>query len=102
VDRAFGSHSLALVGVLDPDRDRLGQIIEYTYDLANFRLNAHGSGPFCNFQLPNAPSVAGVYAVTLGEELVYVGECQSVSARFGTRGLRPHRSTELPRRRPID
>jgi hypothetical protein len=80
VDRTFGSHSFALVGVLDPERDRLGQIIEYTYDLANVPLNAHGSGPFCNFQLPNAAAVAGVYAVTVRNELVYVGECQKVSS----------------------
>jgi hypothetical protein len=86
VDRTFGSHSFALVGVVDPERDRLGQIIEYTYDLANVRLNAHGNGPFCNFQLPNAATVAGVYAVTVRDDLVYVGECQNVSARFGPGG----------------
>lgn len=86
MDRTFGGHSFALVGVLDPERDRLGQIIEYTYDLANVRVNAHGSGPFCSFQLPNAATVAGVYAVTVRNELVYVGECQNLSARFGPGG----------------
>ena len=84
--RKFGNHSFALVGALEPERDRLGQIIEYAYDLANVRVNVHGHGPFCSFQLPQAAAVAGVYALTIRDQLLYVGECKSASARFGSGG----------------
>ena len=79
MDRTFGSHSFALVGVLDPERDCLGQIISTlttSPTSASMRMAADRSAVF---QLPTAATVAGVCAVTVRDELVYVGECQNLS-----------------------
>lgn len=50
------------------------------------QLNPHGHGPFCRFELPRLPASAGVYAISVGPEVVYVGECQNFAERFGPRG----------------
>src|SRR5271168_5115398 len=50
-------------------------------------LNRHGAGPFCRFQIPSGWNAAGLYALTLDVEVVYVGKCDTpLSVRFGPRG----------------
>jgi len=50
------------------------------------KLNPHGDGPFCRFQLPALSASSGVYAIVIGEDVVYIGECQNLSERYGPRG----------------
>ena len=45
-------------------------------------LNRHGSGPFCKFKISGRLQVCGVYVLTAGEQLRYVGECANLSKRF--------------------
>jgi hypothetical protein len=48
----------------------------------NLRLNRYGTGPFCKFKIPRRFQVSGVCVLTAEQELRYVGECASLSARF--------------------
>lgn len=45
-------------------------------------LNAYGGGPFCKFKIPNNLAKSGVYVLTTGEDVRYVGECANLSSRF--------------------
>jgi hypothetical protein len=76
---------------IDVKRDEEGVPMEYLpqgrYDnQAGHKLNPHGKGPFCQFLLPTLSESAGVYAIVVGEEVVYIGECQNLSERYGPRG----------------
>jgi len=85
--RDFGGRNFVFVGTISPDRDEAGNIKEYSFVLPKgIRGNRHAAGPFCKFDLPEAPATAGVYAITAGNELKYVGEFQSLSDRFGPAG----------------
>jgi hypothetical protein len=42
----------------------------------------YGAGPFCKFTIPNRYQVSGVYAVTVNDEVRYIGECANLSSRF--------------------
>jgi len=45
-------------------------------------LNKYGAGPFCRFKIPANLPLAGVYAITRDETLLYIGECENLSRRF--------------------
>lgn len=47
-----------------------------------FPLNRYGAGPFCKFRIPSHFGVAGVYALTAGDELRYIGETKNLSRRY--------------------
>ena len=48
--------------------------------------NKHGKGPFCRFDIPILPDDPGVYAITVDNSVVYIGECQNFRERYGPRG----------------
>lgn len=50
------------------------------------RLNRHGKGPFCRFELPNLTEDPGVYVISVGNSVVYIGECQNFRKIFGSLG----------------
>jgi len=85
------SRGFLRVCAIDIKRDSGGEPLEYLpqdrYDNpAGYKLNLHGEGPFCQFELPKLTDSAGVYAIVVGEEVVYIGECQNLSERYGPRG----------------
>jgi hypothetical protein len=47
------------------------------------RLNPNGHGPFCKFKVPSQFPFAGVYAVTMSDRIMYIGECVNLSTRWG-------------------
>lgn len=50
-------------------------------------LNRHGHGPFCRFSVAGLPAAPGLYAVTVAQELVYVGIAkESLQERWGPKG----------------
>jgi hypothetical protein len=51
-------------------------------NLRNSPLNKYGAGPFCKFKIPSRFQLSGVYALTIDDEIRYVGECANLSARF--------------------
>ena len=79
--------SFQRVGVLLLNRSIDGRPLEYTYQLGNaVTRNRHGAGLFCDFTLAEATALAGVYTLTVGDEIKYVGECESLESRFGPQG----------------
>lgn len=52
----------------------------------NARANRYAAGPFCVFYLREAPNAAGVYALTVGNEVKYIGECEDLRRRFSPKG----------------
>jgi hypothetical protein len=76
-----------LVGALHLRRTANGFLDECAHELPPAaRANVHGAGPFCFFGLPAAPKAAGVYAIFVGGDLCYIGECQDLAGRFSARG----------------
>lgn len=72
---------------IDPSRDANGAIQQVMPQdrYRNARalpLNRYGQGPFCKFKIPSRFRTSGVYIVTLGDEIQYVGECSNLAARF--------------------
>jgi hypothetical protein len=89
--REFGRWTFIHVGSIEPDRSPDGSLVEFTpharYAKASTTaLNAHGAGPFCRFVVRDAPRRAGVYVLTLDDELRYVGKAQDLAQRWGLGG----------------
>lgn len=85
--RNFGAYRFEFVAAARPATDAAGKIVEYAYKLpAGVRPNRYGLGPFCRFQLEGAATGSGVYAITVGDDLKYIGECENLSERFGPNG----------------
>lgn len=74
-----------------PERDPRGRLLEFMpqaryRNRLSFPLNPNGSGPFCKFRVRAAPGLAGVYAVTVDGRVTYLGECEDLAERWGSRG----------------
>ena len=79
------------IATIIPDKNQNGQIAEFQpqnrYD--NKRgdpLNRHGTGSFCRFRISKLPNDEGVYAITINEETMYIGECVNLAQRFSSGG----------------
>jgi hypothetical protein len=82
--RVFGKYRFELVGAIRPDRTSTGRVATYAYKLPEGRRpNVHGMGPFCRFDFPKEWPYSGVYAITVGQQVAYIGECQNLSERLG-------------------
>lgn len=75
------------VAVMEPIRTAAGAIRQFRpqsrYQNKNrHRLHRYGRGPFCKFSIPRWHSGAGVYLLTVGPRVMYVGECANLFNRF--------------------
>lgn len=87
MERKIGGHDFRFVAAIEPRRDAAGSVTTHTHSAPEGRrLNLYGRGPFCRFDFPREWPYAGVYAITTDEAVVYVGECENLSSRFGPRG----------------
>ena len=85
--RVFAGVAFDLVGALEIQRLPSGIPAEYTHQLSpGTRPNRHAAGPFCRFELISSHNNEGVYAILVGSDLRYVGECAELSGRFGPSG----------------
>jgi hypothetical protein len=83
----FGRYQFEFIDTIQPALDKAGNIAEYRrHLLPDVRANRYASGPFCRFHLSDTQNVAGVYAVTVAENVRYIGECENLGARFGPNG----------------
>ena len=88
---SLGGRAFRRAGAIEPVREPGGAIRE---DLPQGRyantgglgLNAHGGGPFCEFSVPGLPAAPGVYAVTVGGAVVYVGISVDLRQRWSPMG----------------
>lgn len=72
---------------IEPSRDAAGVLTQLMpqsryRNVRNLPLNAYGAGPFCKFTIPRNFQTSGVYALTVNNELRYIGECANLAARF--------------------
>lgn len=75
------------IGTLKLKRDVHGAAIEYTHELkTSVKRNRYAAGTFCDFGLVGSTSATGVYALTVGDEVKYIGECANLRLRFGPCG----------------
>ncbi len=87
VDRNLCGYRFLFVGVIRPAEDSAGKIAVYNHKLSpDIRPNRYSAGPFCRFELKEAPAAAGVYAITVSGKVKYIGECENLSTRFGRGG----------------
>jgi hypothetical protein len=87
MERKIGGYEFRLVAMIEPRRDAAGSVVTYTHSAPEGkRLNLYGRGPFCRFAFPRDWPYAGVYAITADEAVVYIGECENLSRRFGPQG----------------
>ncbi len=84
--RDIAHYTFEWVTSIRPRRDPSGAIAQQVYDQPGERLNRHGAGPFCRFDFPKNWSFAGVYSITVEEQVTYVGECKNLSVRFSPLG----------------
>lgn len=85
--RTFADVAFDLVGALEIQRLASDIPAEYIHRLpAGTRPNRHAAGPFCRFELLSSHSNEGVYAILVGPDLRYLGECADLSRRFGPLG----------------
>ena len=69
-----------------PDGKPLEEMPQRRYRAAaSTPLNSHGRGPFCRFSVAGLPATSGVYAVTVEQDLVYVGIATDLKRRWGLR-----------------
>ncbi len=83
----IASYEFEHICELAPLRNPNGGVREFTpqsryLNAQDISLNKYGRGPFCQFRIPNHIDVSGVYALTINDEVRYVGECANFSTRF--------------------
>ena len=92
-DRRYCGLIFSYVGRILPDRDERGDVIRmmpqarYQND-SNLPLHNYGDGPFCKFRVAVGWRRGGVYVLATAERPLYVGECESLEARWGATGYR--------------
>ena len=74
---------------IEPERDSRGEPLEFLpqccyAEAATSRLHPHGGGPFCRIKLDDLPASSCVYAITLEDNLVYLGAAGSLADRWGS------------------
>lgn len=87
--RNFAGYAFERVGAIRPDRDDHGVLIEHRPSPSdNSPLHKYGNGPFCRFRIAQESSWqhSGVYAVTCGDSVRYVGECKSLTMIWNSVG----------------
>jgi hypothetical protein len=76
-----------MVGSVHPARRADGTISRYRpqsrYTQADTKpLHQYGDGDFCTFRFPDAPQEPGVYAMYIGDKMMYVGEAKCLKQRL--------------------
>lgn len=82
-----GRYIFSHVCSIRPVMDSAGAIAQFTPQhlftkRVDLSLHTYGGGPFCRFRIPNHYRQAGVYVLSLGDEVKYIGECQNLSSRY--------------------
>jgi hypothetical protein len=87
MNRKISNFVFQHIGTLTLKRAKDGRPIEYNHRLVpGIKPHRHAAGPFCDFDLPRASNVAGIYALTVDETVTYIGETERLRSRFGSGG----------------
>ena len=90
-ERRFGGFRFSYVGPILPERDSRGELIgelpqSRFSNNRNLSLSRYGVGPFCRFRVAQGWKCTGVYVLTRGDDVCYVGEAQDLERRWGPMG----------------
>jgi hypothetical protein len=83
----LGGVTFSFVGEITPEKNSSGNIREFTPQLNFSRagfvpLHNYGKGSFCKFRISVKKGLAGVYAMAVAGDVVYIGECEDFRKRF--------------------
>lgn len=85
--RTFVAFEFSAIADIQLERDSSGDIIEDIFPLgSDVPLNKYAAGPFCRFRVAQSIPVAGVYALTVADRLMYIGECENLAKRYSSTG----------------
>lgn len=79
--RLICGYQFRLVANLEAERDSRGNVVEF--DPRGPVGGSLSDAPFCRFAFPTNLNRGGVYAVTVDDRPVYVGQTNNLSRRFG-------------------
>ena len=80
-------HAARISPEAGPDGKPLEVMPQHRYrGTASKQLNCHGRGPFCRFSVAGLPAASGIYAVTVAQQVVYVGITKNLRERWGPGG----------------
>ncbi len=87
----FNEYPFRFIAQIKPERNSSGLVIEEFpqskyKNVKNLPLNRHGQGPFCYFKLKEKIYESGIYALIINATPVYIGICNNLHERFGSRG----------------
>ncbi len=90
--RTFAGYDFERVGPILPECDEYGKVIgelpQHRFrNERNLPLSKYGQGPFCRFQVAKGWRQSGVFVLANGDNPLYVGECQNLEDRWGTKGF---------------
>jgi hypothetical protein len=79
-------YDFSFVCAIETTKEADGSVRQFTpqglyRNVRNLPLNRWGEGPFCKFRI-KGPAGCGVYALSVGTEVRYVGECANLLKRF--------------------
>lgn len=83
VQREFAGIPFVRVGIICPERDAHGRVVEITIPLtSDTPFHRYGRGPFCQFRIAQEGQwrKGGVYIVAGGDVARYVGGCANLAA----------------------
>jgi hypothetical protein len=85
INNLFFSHVCKIIPQLDTSQNILEFFPQERYENKNnLKLNKYGVGPFCKFTINRKYSnKTGVYILTVGDDIRYVGECDDFYKRYG-------------------
>ncbi|TPM99524.1 hypothetical protein [Mesorhizobium sp. B2-1-3A] len=76
-------HVCNIEAMRSSDGDVLTLLPQNRYEKRHtYPLNRYGAGPFCKFKIPTTYTNPGVYALTVGDEIRYIGETNNLSRRY--------------------
>ena len=87
VKRKICRVEFSAIAEIQPERDAAGYIVEDNFQLGpDVRLNKYSDGPFCRFRVAQSITSSGVYALTVGDQVMYIGECENLAKRYSSTG----------------
>lgn len=89
--RRIGGRKFQRVGAIKLETAAMGRPRTYRpqaryNNVRRLSLHKYGALEYCRFSIAGGDHREGVYALTVGRRVVYVGECSDLAQRFGSRG----------------
>jgi hypothetical protein len=85
----IGGYNFVHICEVKPEADDNGKVRAFQPQTSyanhsKLAIHKYGDGPFCKFAIPKMHRVKGVYALTIEDEIKYLGECRNLSSRYNS------------------